>query len=335
MAVFQDLPAELLLRVLELTPAHHRKHDDDDDVDDEAAVHVRATFTRTSLVAGSWRAPSQRLLVSTFKVASQEAVWKRYLKAVSTPGAFPQAPVKHLVLFDAVGHDSADQLALLQRRDIELQELSVCEKLSKLPASHIRLFQELRRLHLDYTIEFDEATQSSTERSLESLSIESTVEELPSFLRPLSTVTPRLTRLELHCWFGSFSNTFVTLLQDIAPQLRSLYLQGCCFGKERREPVFSSSVFDSFFAACTSLSALRLSLVNFSDLHHILALLPSTLALLDTDPPLKELRASERIGLDPFAGAMDYPCMRKLRRWRLTRDKSSYGIHWKGRRAWE
>ncbi|ORY76218.1 hypothetical protein BCR35DRAFT_305848 [Leucosporidium creatinivorum] len=74
MAVIQDLPPELLIRILELTVGSRIT------VSQQAVT--RSTFVQASLVARRWRAPSQQLLASTFTVTSSDWVWTRYLDAI-------------------------------------------------------------------------------------------------------------------------------------------------------------------------------------------------------------------------------------------------------------
>ncbi|ORY76274.1 hypothetical protein BCR35DRAFT_122887 [Leucosporidium creatinivorum] len=117
MAVIQDLPVELLIRILELM------------VQDQSfytlVCEARDSLTSTALVARSWRAPSQELLSSCLEFASQAKTRHRYLSKLQT-SANPQLKhVRRLKLEVWNVRSANEQLALLQQHRVDLQELRV------------------------------------------------------------------------------------------------------------------------------------------------------------------------------------------------------------------
>ncbi|ORY76231.1 hypothetical protein BCR35DRAFT_305865 [Leucosporidium creatinivorum] len=305
MAVIQDLPLELIIRILELTVGSLIT------VSQQAAT--RSTLAQASLVARSWRALSQQYLASTFTVSSHDRVWMRYLEAISNASASPST-LRCLLL--VVRHASAEKLALLQQQQVELRELSIISHDLELNASHTRLLGGLRRLKLLRALKIPVSLKPATPTMLESLFITSDLPELPSFFLPVSTFAPRLTHLEINTSFRALGTALQRMLQPVAPQLTRLGLTFTLVrsaSPERRDTILSS--LHSFLLACTSIKALRLHDPRPNELRHLLSLLPSRLILLDVSPLLLDHAEGMPRGA---AEAFDLPCMAQLRRWRMT-----------------
>ncbi|ORY76224.1 hypothetical protein BCR35DRAFT_305856 [Leucosporidium creatinivorum] len=320
MAVIQDLPPEILLRVLELP------------IGDEEAYGSRDTrkrLARTALVARSWRAPSQRLLALTFTMSSADPVWERYLEMLYVAGGDRFKCIKRLDAY-IVGQGSRRLelaaalpliLNLLEQNKVDLQGLHLASEdrgvvLVLSTAKHARLLLGLRSLGLSGMLEVDDKfILPSPMVSLHTLRLYSRLRKLPPFLLPLSTVAPRLTRLELHCGEGPLKSTFDDPLQQIAPHLTYLMLQLPLFGGETRSEIVSS--LEPFFSACTTLTTLRIDgPVGPPDLKLILSCLSFPLTLLDVSGLVLRWLGDDRMPKE-VGEAFDLPSMAQLRRWRM------------------
>ncbi|ORY76239.1 hypothetical protein BCR35DRAFT_332863 [Leucosporidium creatinivorum] len=161
------LPAEILLRIFELLFY--------DDWGSPNQRKARNTLARTALVARSWRSPAQDILSSTFQVKIGDPVWSRYLKKISS--------------------SSSGRLRRIRRIELRVYDRSP----SAIDARQLTLLARkgLRRLEMHNLIKVDFISEFSTPLLLETLLLSSNLSKLPTFLRPLSTVAPRLIRLEL------------------------------------------------------------------------------------------------------------------------------------------
>ncbi|ORY52180.1 hypothetical protein BCR35DRAFT_310646 [Leucosporidium creatinivorum] len=331
MAVIQDLPPELLIRILELSI--------DSLLFSSSQKETRKTFTRTALVTRDWRAPSQSLLSSLFHLDdAHPGCWRRYLEALCTSDGQRFRRMKRLKLdVDRQNRSAlAGQLTLLQQKDVDLQELSLVSTTSRgtsrVPNALLGwLVQGIRRLELDTSIQIDENFTLSTKLLLDTLRIGSLVPELPSFLLPFASAAPRLTRLELHCWGERLTPTLNASLCELAPQITDLTIALPLYSSERRDDTASS--LESFLRACTSVTAIRFFDPTPSDLKHTLSFLPNCLALL----------AVSNLSVDTLQDSMpkdlaetfDLPCMAKLRRWRMTsRTNSTHAMGERVEKEW-
>jgi hypothetical protein len=94
MAMIQDLPPEIFIRILELFVGENNRPNDTP----HDRPETRTTFVQTSLVARSWRAPSQQVLAATFSCSVRDSVWKHYAKSVSEGVARSPKQMKGLLL---------------------------------------------------------------------------------------------------------------------------------------------------------------------------------------------------------------------------------------------
>ncbi|ORY76291.1 hypothetical protein BCR35DRAFT_305959, partial [Leucosporidium creatinivorum] len=286
MAIIQDLPPELLIRILELS------------VEPRLSLFPQGettkTFTRTALVARCWRAPSQSLPSSLFHTKSPHSSWRKYIDALSTSDGQQFGSMKSLALDFGRQYSSAlaDQLAILKAKGVVLQELSF----------------------LDTSIQIDADFPLSTTLLLDTLQISSRPPELPSFLFPFPTVAPRLTRLELDCSTGPFSPALNASLHELAPQITDLRIRLAPNSYGRPDDTVSS--LESFLRACTSVTTLRIENPATPHLKHILSFLSHRLALLEISDLRTEGEFKDPMPSD-LAEALDLPCMAQLRRWRM------------------
>ncbi|ORY52186.1 hypothetical protein BCR35DRAFT_310652 [Leucosporidium creatinivorum] len=315
MAVIQDLPPELLIRILELSidPRPYAS----------SGRETRKTLIRTALVARCWRAPSQSLLSSLLHLDSMNPRWVRYNDVLSKSNEQHLRRMKRLELVvgrqDTSESALADQLAILKQKGVVLQELSfVSVSLRgtfRVPNGSLGwLVQGVRLLKLDTSIQIDADFPLPTTLLLDTLQISSRLPELPSFLFPFPTVAPRLTRLELDCSTGPFSPALNASLHELAPQITDLRIRLAPNSYGRPDDTVSS--LDSFLRACTSVTTLRIENPAPPHLKHILSFLSHRLALLE----ISDLRTEGELK-DPMpndlAEALDLPCMAQLRRWRM------------------
>ncbi|ORY52190.1 hypothetical protein BCR35DRAFT_335980 [Leucosporidium creatinivorum] len=314
MAVIQDLPPELLIRILELHVAEWMGSA-------PAWATLRARLSHLALVARSWKGPAQELLISLFSTDNSTSVsipvFDRFLHLMSSPNVDPRC-MRRLVLLP--GASSSSQLALLAQRNVKLQELRIFISPITFTARHAKLIQRLRRLEMNVPVSADSFFYFSSKMSLETLSVSPFISELPFFLFPLSEVAPMLTRLELtrvepdHSGTGPIRAALDIGLQQLAPRLRSLTLQ------------FPWSVFDerwgwslkSFLPACTSLVALEVEGLSPAELFPMLALVPNQLQLLQTHTFFADLELAVDWTMECFATIFDLPSMAQLKRWRMT-----------------
>ncbi|ORY76242.1 hypothetical protein BCR35DRAFT_353404 [Leucosporidium creatinivorum] len=216
MAVIQDHPPELLIRVLELSVSSYKAY-----LPDQADIRVHPSVM--ALVARSWRAPSQELLLSFFSTTSLSWVWERFLVRCATPNMSPLRRVYRLELY--FGADSADQLALLQRHNVRLDELCILGYAHgrglKLESFQASILRGIRRLELRAPIEVTGSFGIATPIMLDTLCVDSRLPKFPSFLLPLLTGVPhRLTRLDLDCsHVPLYRHYMATSLREIARQI--------------------------------------------------------------------------------------------------------------------
>jgi len=138
MAVIQDLPAELLIRILELCV------EGENPSTGFSRLRTRSSLSSTALVARSWRAPSQALLSSRFETHSANKAWARYLDELSKPSGTCLKRMRRLELAGShfcKGRSPAEQLALLAEKHVLLEELSTYGKAFTLSRAHWPLLQ--------------------------------------------------------------------------------------------------------------------------------------------------------------------------------------------------
>ncbi|ORY76252.1 hypothetical protein BCR35DRAFT_305899 [Leucosporidium creatinivorum] len=312
MAVIQDLPPELLIRILELVPGA-------DHWPDHQAM-TRRTLAGASLVARDWRAPAQYLVGSTLQAVTNNDGWKRCLRAISDGRGSPPTTLERLLFVH--GPDGAEQLAVLQRFHIHLRELHVFTGRLTITSAHYLLLQGLRRLKLSTPIEVHPSIEPSVPMILESLGLHASLLALPTFLLPLPAIVPRLTRLELNCTEQSFTSGLMTTLQAVAPQLTHLmvslpFVDDLAF---RRRCLTS---LDSFLHTCTSVTSLRLLRPTPPEIKHVSSLLPKPLVLLSIS--LLVGHEGETRMPNEVAKLFDIPKLAQLRRWRMDMWVRGYG----------
>lgn len=110
---------------------------------------------------------------------------------------------------------------------------------------------------------------------LDTLGIYSTLNAFPSFVLPLPTVAPRLTRLKYHCDEGPVSSEIMSTLEAVAPQLihLTIALPTVKASKVRRR-ILSS--LDSFLRSSISIKSLHLRQPTPFDIQRILPFLPNS-----------------------------------------------------------
>lgn len=129
MAVIQDLPAELIYKILELMVQDQDTYG--------TRCEVRVSLTSTALVTQSWRAPSQELLSTSLHCSNRAGTWRRYLRELSASSATRFSSVKRLEL-EVWGSDSVNaELAHLQQHQVDLQELRIHYDILSLPPARV------------------------------------------------------------------------------------------------------------------------------------------------------------------------------------------------------
>lgn len=315
MAVIQDLPAELLRRVLELGYAYPED--------------IPFDLKSMAQVARSWKVPSQEILLFHTKAQQLGQLFKSLERA-------PISRVPAILALELMPEQARTHLQHLARHDVRLQSLTLATteadegpiKASDLNLEVLagtsrprRLGAErwltllgagVKRLELTAVVEGALATTSDAKLFLKTLRLNTPYLPSPSFLNPLLSISTNLTRLELAWWTEDFSARMDAPLQKLAPQLRQLSLSGAP-APTRFLPLSFS--LDAFLSSCTSLSSLALTEVGPpEETEAILRLIPSRLTVLTTELFLID---AERAEPGDLFGLLDLPALANLKRWRI------------------
>lgn len=317
MAVIQDLPPEVLYRILELA------------VNDLRMGHGYARELRSAaLVARPWTSIAQALLHQNLYLSSVRAVSRleRHLDAV---GSVHMAEVYLQLVFVPPLGVSVVFEKLLGVRRLTLSQASYSAALladsllagEGICAAALRPLADLSCADLEYLSLESTLTDSLPPTSgcaipLGSLQLSGRANFSAPLLNSLLPRAQHLTHLALSCWPKPFLPKEVRLsFEVIAAQLRRLSVSD--------PPPPSNPAFASFLSSCTGLVTLKLQRTLSSNLVAYLSLLPTALVSLET---LLGLQGRREADDEQLVLALDTPALHQLRRWRLSLDRLGYSM---------
>ncbi|ORY78886.1 hypothetical protein BCR35DRAFT_304908 [Leucosporidium creatinivorum] len=296
MAVIQDLPPELLRRILELLSEDG---------------HPESEFCSTSLVARAWRQPSHELRLYTNDLSG--------LVCCTPPCVVRQTEARAFREVFIVADTAEKILNVLREHKSAVRAMAVAGvpflPLPDFGTIEFELLSGLRRLSV--TGFFTGHPTIPPCHTLQLKALELLTEDLPSptFLDSLLGAAPCLTHLDLSVESreGPFSEGFIDALQTITPQLRHLTLTS------RTTPVGSTSATFSdllrVLASSTSLRSIELCPDTPASLKKLLAALVAPLAVLETHSIDWWTEGPNSIA--ELVAVLQLPSLSELKRWRL------------------
>ncbi|ORY78881.1 hypothetical protein BCR35DRAFT_332213 [Leucosporidium creatinivorum] len=309
MAVIQDLPAELLYRILEL--GAWRSVAEIKDIEYEGL-----NLNKTALVARKWTDPSQHLLI---RHATEEEV----RNMARSPEAIPSSCAVEKINADLSPTDEAF-LELLAKRKVRVRQLTVwsLREKDRVAGYHPTLFLEgVERLMLERPLYRDSPKLvPSKDLRLQFLSIRGEYPPPLAFFESLVLAAPRLTRLEIEWSHGATRELpamYQASLNTLAPRLRHLCLRNPSSPVYIPPRAFNLSPF-SFLSKCTAL--VRFSIIGLEAQHVIplLELLPPSAPIVVLSTALNyrpEFAPSH--DLHRVLPLLELPALSKLKRWRF------------------
>nr|CRX79026.1 hypothetical protein [Leucosporidium scottii] len=314
MAVIQDLPPELLRRILELLVSDRR---------------VLKDLYNATLVARAWRHPSQSLLLyhmhlqrlklplCTEALCSNSGCTLR-LVDVNWHNAWVilRAPREHDVSVETL------DLFATRRSDLDLSTLSlkllasafcaIRRQRSSLTAPHTL---GLKSLRLGGDFEGHPIIPPDTKLELTQLTLDAHYLPSLAFLDSILPAAPFLTSLEL--WVGRngelLPTEYTAPFQTISHQLRHLAISS---GLRFRLPTTRASLdVTRFVASCTSLKSLAVRVCGTAYIRDVAAAASAHLCVLETQVTAGWDEGENQIA--ELISVLELPAMAKLKRWRM------------------
>ncbi|ORY78866.1 hypothetical protein BCR35DRAFT_99571 [Leucosporidium creatinivorum] len=303
MAVIQDLPPELLYRVLDILS----------DIYD----HSPATdLLNTSLVARAWRCPSQELLLYVLPFERRDSY-------ESSPRPLPGRPLLEAELDP---YDGWHLLELLSGAGATVRSLNIFTTDSEdldLGALNFATLAGIHTLYIMGRFEGQPPIPSNATIKLKELFLEPGYLPPPDFLESLVRAAPFLTRLQLHLEMmpeeefpEDFPEDYTAVLQTLALQLRHLRIHADATSTPTRPRTVD---LHGFVASCTSLRSLELYHATPVSIKATLDAVRSPLVLLATELDVKWSEVADEEGMAELVDVLKQPALRQLKRWRLVR----------------
>ncbi|ORY78838.1 hypothetical protein BCR35DRAFT_352803 [Leucosporidium creatinivorum] len=315
MAVIQDLPPELLRRVLEL-------------LSNSYYPRPARNLPNTSLVARAWTRPSQDLLISAvvFNRSDTPRYTKR-LRSVST---------RTLDRADLDYNSAQKVLELLTEAKATVRSLNIVGAKGQdldLGIMSFKMLAGLHSLHLEGYFKGQPPIPSDATIELKALTLDFDYLPPPAFLDSLIGAAPFLTRLELYTRaMGQFPEGYSTALPVLALQLHHLSIRA----DATSTPTHPRKVdLHGFVASCTSLRSLELDYATPASITATLTAVRSPLLLLETEMKQWSEVADER-GMADLVDVLKHPSLAQLKRWRIFGyPRSSHPLPKDARTHWE
>nr|CRX79268.1 hypothetical protein [Leucosporidium scottii] len=303
MAVIQDLPPELLRRILELFATGWRPDKD---------------LYKASLVARAWRHPSQSLLVYHMDISHSGTAALR-----SNAGCTLRVVSIHR-------HNAQEVTGALHEHDISVETLNVYGTRDRdldMSTMSLKLLAGLKSLWLGQ-LRGHPTIPPDTKLELTKLTVYA--DSLPplAFFDSILPAAPFLTSLELYIGDDGelLPREYISPFRAIAHQLCHLTI-GIGVHSSR-----ASLEVTRFVASCTSLKSLKLRNCGTGYVRDLASAARAPLCVLETQLASGRNDAGTRVA--ELASVLELPAMAKLKRWRMC---SVYGalLNQEERAQWE
>nr|CRX79247.1 hypothetical protein [Leucosporidium scottii] len=295
MTVIQDLPPEVLYRILEL-------------VEESRDVSMATSLANSSLVARAWREPAQEVLL--------ENVNPTYLRPYRLATGLRSIAGKTLGDVHLHGWWHAqDMLDTLHEHDIAARGLGIINTHSNdvdLSGMSIKFLAGLKSLRIAGYFAGQPEIPQNTTLKLKVLGFDIAQPPPLPFLESLFQAAPFLTYLELPSdGMWPLPEEYYPILSSIAPRLQHLTISAIT------APIAFDSL--SFVASCTSLRSLELQHGTPSNINKMLTAVSTTLLVLGTelDSMMCQL-VGTMDGIAELTALLDRPALSALKRWRIT-----------------
>nr|CRX79011.1 hypothetical protein [Leucosporidium scottii] len=300
MAVIQDLPPELLRRILELFAADWPFQKDRRNV---------------SLVARAWRHPSQSLLLYHMKVPR--------LNLTLCTDALRSNAGCTLRVVEVEWYNVREIMGALHEHDVSVETLIV-----------YGAQDSLKSLRLEGHFERHPRIPSDTKLKLTNLTVDAHYLPSPAFFNSILPAAPFLTSLELEVRDGGelLPSEYISPFKSIAHQLRHLTISP---GLRTSRPTSRASLqVTSFLASCTSLKSLELCSCGPAYIRDIVSAVRAPLFVLETQ--LAAGWNAGGTGVAELASVLELPAMANLKRWRMDKyDFDGNLLDQEARARWE
>ncbi|ORY78873.1 hypothetical protein BCR35DRAFT_304890 [Leucosporidium creatinivorum] len=316
MALIQDLPPELLKRVLEL-------------LSNSYYPGPARNLSNTSLVARAWRRLSQDLLISA--VVFNRSDTPRYTKRLRSVSS------RTLDRADLDYSSAQKVLELLTEAEATVRSLRIRATETNEVDLGIMRFEMLAGLHLLHIEGYAKGQPpipSDATIELKTLSLSLKCLPPPAFPESLVRAAPFLTRLSIViAQKEAFPEDYSTALHMLALQLRHLEIHADASSTPTRPGTVD---LHRFVASCISLRSLELYYATPVSIKTTLTAVRSSLVLLAIRLDEKWSKVADQRGIAELVDLLKHPSLAELKRWSIPAYNLPFGPLRIGRRArWE
>nr|CRX79001.1 hypothetical protein [Leucosporidium scottii] len=293
MAVIQDLPLELLRRILELLATDRPS---------------QKNLYNATLVARAWRHPSQSLLLYHMDLQNSTLCTDALrLNAGCT-----------LRVVEVECSNAREILAALHEHDISVETLNVYGAQDSdlaMSTTSLKLFAGLKSLSVARRVKGHPTIQPDTKLKLTALIVYADLLPPLAFLDSILPAAPFLTSLKLCVGRNGelFPAEYIPLFRAIAHQLRHLAIST---GILSNHPTSQASLeVTRFVASCTSLKSLELCDCGTDYIRDVASAVRAPLCVLETR--MASGWNDGGTGVAELASVLELPAMADLKRWRM------------------